>query len=239
MATINIPILQPNKTNFISPILSEENIMRTGTIKDDSSFLHSVLYACSSEYRMADDADKIHLVEELRLDILKLDKNKWISMDIDIAFFQENLMQIIKDTYRFVNKKNVVLSESPAKKIIFKLLFVPEDENSNQQRDSRRTELFKLLFELVPFETFEQNIIPDSRFKCTTLTTEAYTETIMTEITKKLSSNRIFSKLLDKKKNFILNTFNTFITLAIEEINDKAYNRYNSDTQNIKLEINS
>jgi hypothetical protein len=237
MSNIIISILQSDKTSTISPILEEQDIVRTGTIRDELSFLHSVLYACSSDYRSSTDEEKTQQAENLKHEMSKIDKTEWRKIDANFDFLEENINLIIGDFLKFINKRNIILSESPAKKMIMKLLF--KDDKENRQRDSGKIELYKLIFDLLPQRTIEKHILPSSREKCPERTVSEYNNTIMNEVSEHLSTNKIFTKLLDKKKNFIINTFKIFFENLTEELDNDAYEKYNKEKQASDFTVSS
>jgi len=128
-------ILPIGKTTVFYLAGSKIALVRTGTIAKDSLF-HTILNSISTEYITLDFNDKITSVEQFKNYILSHE----LKSEQSIITFQEHVNILLNNFYTFI------LSGKETGKII--------------QVDNIET--YKLITEMIPIETFEQNILPEA-----------------------------------------------------------------------------
>ncbi len=142
--------LPPNSTAImVSPM---ENIVRTGTLNGDSSFLHALLTAYSKKYREMSEDQRLQYISELRKQISKdFSFDKWLNFDEDnITKIKEKVRDIFIKISNFISGKihDSKLSEDILK-VVTTIVYPYKD-------------YFESIFEIVPIKTIDKTLLPES-----------------------------------------------------------------------------
>jgi hypothetical protein len=152
-----LSILPVNKTVvFYSPIEGRDVLVRSGTITEGSCIFHAVLHACSKEYSQMDKHGRIKLTNKLRASLgSKLDYKRWEEASNSIVAkipFQENVLAMITDFYRYITKNK------SGKSSLGRHLIRNIDDKSKQA--------YEIVCDILTFEDFDKTILPKSYDEC-------------------------------------------------------------------------
>lgn len=230
----HLSIISPNKTVvFYSPVEGKDILVRTGTIQNGSCFIHSVLHAYSKDYVVMNESGREKFVKKLRMSLArKIDKEHWENMSNGLIAkvpFQENVNKILTDFYTFITRGTVGKTKS-VRNVIRKLIVADKD-----------TETYKLITEMIPLGSFEQNILPSSYEKCNEnkisdckkcISTFAvtYYKTIFDKIKGEISQENI---------DFYLNKMKLLVLAIVNEAEDLSYIEYIESLYDSSIDIDT
>ena len=147
-----LKLLPVNKTVvFYSPVEGKDVLVRTGTITDESCFFHALLHSYSKEYCTMDIKGRIKFVKKLRLSIArKIDKERWENLSNGLIAkipFQENVITLLSDFYRYIERGKSGRTKS-VRRVIQSVI----------QDEKQDLEAYKLVTEMIPNDSgFEKN----------------------------------------------------------------------------------
>jgi len=225
-----LSILPTNKTVvFYSPIEGQDVLVRTGTIGDDSPFLHALLHANSKEYIKMDKKGKMKIVEKLRKTMSdKLEKKRWEEVSSSMVAkipFQENVNKILNDFYRHINGSSC--KSTSGKKIV--------------QKISKDLETYKIICELVTLDNFQKDILPKAYDTCSDEKLEKCKEEIIQATSN--FSQKIFDSLgnnIEKaRKKFCIDKITTLVSQILNEADEKAYKKYIENLKDLSVSVDS
>jgi hypothetical protein len=222
--------LPVNKTVvFRSPIEDDDVLVRTGVVSDSSSFFHSIMHAYSKEYSSMDDKGRLKLVRRLRSSLSgKIDRQSWEEMDGGLIAkipFQENVSDIILNCYRFLTDDQKARGASTHR--VIKTL-VKDDENI--------LESYKLITKLIPYKTFENNILQYSYTKSEKQKIQDLCNAISFEVNDYLKTKK---DILQENFLFLSDITNKFIDCVLQEAQDEAFKNYVEGSNNLIDSINT
>jgi len=213
-----LTILPVNKSVvFSSPI--EENLVRTGTIKEGSCFFHALLHAYSKDYASMNTSDRMSFVKKLRLSISKkVSKEKWENLSnglVSKTHFQKNVNTILTDLYKHITTGCTDTSTNNVMKITENL------------KDNIET--YKLITEMIPLEEgFEKNILPSAYDKCNRKNISKCKKYIIKHAVNYYKKQfDVFEGQLDENSiKYYLIKLEYFIKNVLDESENKSYNDY-------------
>lgn len=224
--------LPVNKTVvFKSPIEDEDDdvLVRTGVISDSSSFFHSIMHAYSKEYSSMDEKGMVKLVRRLRSSLAgKIDRKSWEEMDEGLIAkipFQENVSDIILNCYRFLTDDQKARGASTHR--VIKTL-VKDDESI--------LESYKLITKLIPYKTFENNILQNVYRKNEKQKISDLCDEIIFEINYYLKTKKY---ILQENFLFLSDITNKFIEVVLQEAQDESFKNYVEGSNNLTDCINT
>jgi hypothetical protein len=222
--------LPVNKTVvFRSPIEDDDVLVRTGVVSDSSSFFHSIMHAYSKEYCSMDEKGRVKLVRRLLSSLAgKIDRKSWEEMDGGLIAkipFQENVSDIILNCYRFLTDDQKARGAS-THRVIKRL--VKDDENI--------LESYKLITKLIPYKTFENNILQYAYTKSEKQKIPDLCDEIIFEVNYYLKNNK---DILQENFIFLSDITNKFIEAVLEEAEDEAFKNYVEGSNNLTDSINT
>lgn len=220
-----LKVLPTGKTFvFWSPMEGEDNLVRTGTMKDGSCFFHSILHACSKEYSRENKKGKKTLVKKLRSGISsELSREKWESLgngNVSRISFQENTHDILNNFYKYINDG---IEEKNIRKVVKKI-----DENVKD-----------IVSDLIPLKVLTSEILPnaykDSEQQNISLCREAMVDKISSYI-----KNIDEMKGLDKvKRTYIIAKVLEIFKILFEHSENYTYRKYVKSIKNTTEEVDS
>ena len=219
-----------NKTVvFRSPIEDDDVLVRTGVVSDSSSFFHSIMHAYSKEYSSMDEKGRVKLVRRLRSSLAgKIDRESWEEMDGGLIAkipFQENISDIILNCYRFLTDDQKARGASTHR--VIKTL-IKDDENI--------LESYKLITKLIPYKTFENNILQYVYTKSEKQKISDLCDEIIFEVNYYLKTKK---DILEENFVFLSDITNKFINAVLQEAEDEAFKNYVEGSNNITDCINT
>ena len=222
--------LPVNKTVvFRSPIEDDDVLVRTGVVSDSSSFFHSIMHAYSKEYSSMDEKGRLKLVRRLRSSLSgKIDRQSWEEMDGGLIAkipFQENVSDIILNCYRFLTDDQKARGASTHR--VIKTL-VKHDENI--------LESYKIITKLIPYKTFENNILQYSYTKSENQKIQDLCNAIIFEVNYYLKTKK---NILQENFIFLSDITNKFIDCVLQEAQDEAFKNYVEGSNNLIDSINT
>ena len=228
-----LKILPVNKTVvFYSPVEGDDVLVRTGTIGEGSCFFHTLLHSYSKEYTMMDKKDRMKLVLKLRAGLAgKIDEESWESMgDGNIARvpFQENILDILTNFYKFINDKKEIRGRSTRR--IYKNLI-----NNNKDK----LKIYEIISELLPLENGLEKVILPKAYKQDCDSLLDYKKYINQEAHTYIINSGILNTIDDKKSKFILTTISEFITEVCKESYTSAFKNYKKSLENVGSEVDN
>jgi|688.fasta_scaffold52326_2 hypothetical protein len=222
--------LPVNKTVvFRSPIEDDDVLVRTGVVCDSSSFFHSIMHAYSKEYASMDEKGRVKLVRRLRSSLSgKIDRESWEEMDGELIAkipFQENVSDIILNCYRFLTDDQKARGISTHR--VIKTL-VKDDENI--------LESYKLITKLIPYKTFENNILQYVYSKSEKQKIADLCDEIIFEVNYYVKTKK---NILKENFIFLSDITNKFIEAVLKEAQDEAFKNYVEGSNNLINSINT
>ena len=150
---------------FLSPI--DQNLVRTGTLKNHSSFFHSLLWTYSGKYRQMNNGDKKEYVVKL-LTRLKdnLTEDEWImhgEKKIIMLSLQSKIKQYIIEIYKYIQNPSKYIGVSNTIKSIINKFF---KENNIKQ--------YKLIIQILSLDILEKYALKLAFNKCEDYTDNDY-----------------------------------------------------------------
>jgi hypothetical protein len=226
----NLKQLPVNKTViFRSPIEDDDVLVRTGVVCDSSSFFHSIMHAYSKEYSSMDQKGRVKLVRRLRSSLAgKIDRESWEEMDGGLIAkipFQENVSDIILNCYRFFTDDQKARGTSTHR--VIKTL-IKDDENI--------LESYKLITKLIPYKTFENNILQYAYTKNEKEKFSDLYDEIIFEVNYYLKNKK---DILKENFLFLSDITNKFINAVLQEAQDEAFKNYVEGSNNLTDSINT
>jgi hypothetical protein len=222
--------LPVNKTVvFRSPIEDDDVLVRTGVISDSSSFFHSIMHAYSKEYSSMDEKGRVKLVRRLRSSLAgKIDRESWEEMDGGLIAkipFQENISDIILNCYRFLTDDQKARGASTYR-VIKRLV----------KDDEAILESYKLITTLIPYKTFENNILQSVYTKSEKQKISDLSDEIIFEVNYYLKTKK---DILKENFVFLSDITNKFIDAVLQEAEDEAFKNYVEGSNNLTDSINT
>lgn len=231
--TLDLKILPVNKTVvFTSPIEGDDVLVRTGTIKEGSSFFHSILHAYSKDYTFMNKSDRMKFVRKIRASMVgKIDKESWEELAGGVIAkvpFLEMVHQILRNFDLFLAGTNEKIRGRTTRKAIKVLV-----------KNDSELEVYKLISSLVPLDILVNEILPSIYKKASTLKVKD-TINLMIEGTSSYLSNLEEIKTVDdKKKEYLVNVFKIYFKIVCNEAYKETYKNYIKGLENTKEEIDS
>ena len=218
----NLKMIPVNKSVvFFSPVEGDDVLVRTGTIKEGSSFLHAVLHAYSKEYTIMDRKDRMKFERKLRASMSgKIDKETWEEMgggNIAQVPFMKNVNDILNNFYEFVLGSDSKVRGRSSRRVIKSLI-----------KDTKDMENYKLMTELISLKNFKP------KKNCTGIS--EYKLSLKKDTLKFL---HILDSIDEDKAEYIKNMIYTFIDLVTKEAEDSAFKDYVTGLENIGADVDS
>jgi len=208
--------LSVNKNTIFSSSVTDETLVRTGTISDGSCAYHSILHAFSKDYMKMNVEHRQKFVKKIRSNISKqVTKEKWLAIDnglLSNLLFQQKFIFVL-------NKFKHVLNTNHSDR--FMELDIKEDKK-----------VYEILFEILPFnEEFEQNIIPQSIVENSIKET---CENIIKIAVEKLKNDENVNQVTDTKKQYLVDKLKFILNYILKNTEKIAFEEYVSIIKNPK-----
>lgn len=231
-----LTILPVNKTVvFYSPIEGKDVFVRTGTITEGSCFFHALLHAYSKDYVSMNTNGRLKFVKKLRSSIArKIDKSRWELLSNGLIAkipFQENVITILSDFYRYIARGGTGRTKS-VRKIIRDIIKV----------DKIDFETYKLVTEMIPLDKgFEKNILPSSYEKCNENGISECKKTVVEYSVRyyKKEFAKLKGQLSEERVKYYINKLKLFVTAVVEEAENSAYTEYIESLHDSSIEVDS
>ena len=150
---------------FLSPI--DQNLVRTGTLKNHSSFFHSLLWTYSGKYRQMNNGDKKDYVVKLLTRLKEnLTEEEWImhgEKKIILLSLQSKIKQYLIEIYKYIQNPNKYIGVSNTIKNIINKFF---KQNNIKQ--------YKLIIQILTLEVLEKYALKLAFSKCEDYTDNDY-----------------------------------------------------------------
>jgi hypothetical protein len=187
------------------------------------------MHAYSKEYSSMDEKGRLKLVRRLRSSLSgKIDRQSWEEMDGGLIAkipFQENVSDIILNCYRFLTDDQKARGASTHR--VIKTL-VKHDENI--------LESYKIITKLIPYKTFENNILQYSYTKSENQKIQDLCNAIIFEVNYYLKTKK---NILQENFIFLSDITNKFIDCVLQEAQDEAFKNYVEGSNNLIDSINT
>ena len=217
-----LKISQINKTTvFNCPFEGNNCLVKTGSSEGIfTSFLNSVLNACSKDFKYLDKNEKHERINRVRDSLFaKINKNMWKIEGI--KHYKNILFQNIKEYYDFINTTNKI-TNSTVKKIGKKLI-----------QNRKQFELFKIIVELLPYNEI-------TNFKSDTNSIDEYKDEIIQHVIMYLQNLEILNEFSEENIDYILKNISEFIKTILNESEYESFNNYKYNVTDIdKIFINA
>ena len=211
----NLEILDTGKTVvFTTPLSGYDNyLVRTGIIKENNSFIHSIMTAYSKEYFYMDIKGKQQLSEKFIENIYKLKEFK--REENNFEKYKSKLLEFVNNIYNLKEE----LSDKKLKKIY---------------KHISKNPVYNLLFEIISYDDIVKMFsISDNNIF------DKYKVVINHEIKNYLESLEVLKHIKDKTKcEFIKKNIITIINLILDEIEIYIFINYKKelmDDINVKI----
>jgi hypothetical protein len=217
MEKTQLKILPINRTVIFSSLLNyNKNLVRTGVINDDNSFIHSILSASSKEYYDSDMNERIKFVHKFTKNTFN--KKDWKNSDEEYLLFYKNVNNFINILYDFIkkislNENNIDNIGKIKNKLIIKIIKDIIIKNIN---------LYDLMTDLINLEDFKNNILK----KIKNISISQYKKYVINNLEKYISSIDVLKKTDLKRSEFIKDNILKFFKIILTEIEDDIF--YNS-----------
>ena len=206
--------LPVNKTVvFYSPIEGKDVFVRTGTMAEGNSLIHSLLHACSKDYMFRNDKDKMKSMNKIYKKVLI---GKWKNEPVDRELFLKEITTILTDLY---DNKGIV-----SKKL------------------ESDMEIYRTLCELVTLENFLNVILPSGMDKSEDRGMKKYRENIIEE-TKNFTYGILEgfgNNLEEERKEFFMKKISELINTTLLEAENMLFKQFLKkefvvDTDSLKI----
>lgn len=193
---------------FLSPI--DQNLVRTGTLKNHSSFFHSLLWTYSGKYRQMNNGDKKDYVVKLLTRLKEnLTEEEWImhgEKKIILLSLQSKIKQYLIEIYKYIQNPNKYIGVSNTIKNIINKFF---KQNNIKQ--------YKLIIQILTLEVLEKYALKLAFSKCEDYTDNDY-EDYNYHYYNDGESDEI--KWLNMYKDIILNSLSESFKHHLSELDD-------------------
>jgi len=206
--------LPVNKTVvFYSPIEGKDVFVRTGTMAEGNSLIHSLLHACSKDYMFRNDKEKMKSMNKIYKKVLI---GKWKNEPVDRELFLNQITTILTDFY---DNKGIV-----SKKL------------------ESDMEIYRTLCELVTLENFLNVILPSGMDKSEDRGMKKYRENIIEE-TKNFTYGILEgfgNNLEEERKEFFMKKISELINTTLLEAENMLFKQFLKkefvvDTDSLKI----
>lgn len=229
----DLSILPVNKTTvFYSPIEGGKDVLvRTGTIPTGNCFYHSLLHAYSRDYVSMDDKERKKIVSKLRRSLPgQVNHHKWKKMSSSITAkisFQNNVISLLKDFYRYIQKGKKGRTNN-IHQVIRNVIKKDDDD-----------EWYKIILEMVPITQFENEILPTVY--------DRSPKSSISDCQREISSEtkRYYKKIFESMKNSIeskrkhtcVKKLLHMINSITDEADKMAYKEYKYNIKNTSITV--
>ena len=229
--TRKLKMLPVNKSVvFFSPVEGEDVLVRTGTISEGSCFFHALLHAYSKDYATMDRKGRMRFVRRLRANMAgKLDQESWEEMGNGIISkvpFQENVLDILVNFYRFVDGNKEARGRS-TRRVIKKLV----------SKSTGELNAYQSILELVPLREFEQKILPSSYSQTDGSRIDACCDVIKEKTCAYLDKCPEMKSLPADNSTFIQEAMKRLIDAVTAEAIDSAFKAYVKGLERVSEEV--
>jgi hypothetical protein len=229
----NLKMLSVDKTVvFWSPVEGEDVLIRTGTISDGSSFLHSLIYAYSKEYVSMDEKGRRKFIKRLRASMAgQVNRDSWEEMGGGLIAkipFQESVNYTLINLYRFFDDDPRARGRT-TKNILKKLL-------GNKQEN---LDLYKIIMELIPLDEFEENILPIAYENSDEGKISDCCDEIIRLTIDYLENKDELKNIPKEKSEYIKNIVRIFIEQLLTECEKQSFKNFVKGLENSKEDIDS
>jgi hypothetical protein len=212
-----LPLLSVNKTVvFYSPIEGRDVLVRTGTIQEKNSLVHSILHAYSSDYVQLEKNKRIKIAKKFYEKLHdKIVENKWTAESNKLLLqdsYREKIYDLLNNFYKFVLNEDCKQTKT-SKKIIGELI-----------QNDKDAEIYAVLCELVQIE----NVFSEFFKRNDKLDKDSLIEQI------KLYTEKMFDNLgkdFDKQKVLGIEKMNELCSTILEKVQSTEYEKFLKDTK--------
>lgn len=230
-----ISILPMNQTVvFYSPIEGKNILVRTGTIANNDSFYHSLLHGYSKEYIAMNRENREKFIETLKVSLSnKMTKGRWVELSNSLTAklsFQENIVSILSDFYKFLKYQN---KTKQVCQVIKKCI--------RKNKEDKDKKMFLLISEAVPLEYFEKYILSSAFDKCANLLISKCKDIIIHKSIKYFSNilrkmQKTHNLSLKQTKYYILH-FTNLINSVVDQAEELSYDEYIKNISNTPVTV--